>query len=156
MDDAQLLTAALVASRRKILVFLFSVLTLIVVFASFLYVIEGPERGFTSIPISIYWAIVTLTTVGYGDIVPQTGMGRVVAGCAMIAGYSIIAVPTGIVTVELANAVRERGEARRVEHQARVRGCVRCGAGRQRRDARFCWNCGARLAPVDHPNGEAG
>ena len=102
VKEAQQLRAALISSRRKIFVFFFSVLSLVVVLASLMYVIEGEENGFTSIPTSIYWGIVTLTTVGYGDITPQTGLGKSLAAVIMILGYSIIAVPTGIVSVELA------------------------------------------------------
>ena len=101
MGEADLLMDALSASRRKITVFLFTVFTLVVVFGSAMYLIEGEDNGFTSIPKSIYWAIVTMTTVGYGDISPRTPFGQLVASFVMIMGYAIIAVPTGIVTMEL-------------------------------------------------------
>ena len=101
LGEAQLLVQALRSSRRKITVFLFAVLTLVIIFGSLMYLIEGEANGFTSIPRSIYWAVVTLTTVGYGDISPQTGPGQMLAAVIMILGYGIIAVPTGIVTVEM-------------------------------------------------------
>ena len=108
LGESNLLIQALHASRRKVIVFVFTVLTLVVVLGSLMYLIEGSEHGFTSIPRSIYWAIVTLTTVGYGDISPQTGLGQVLACIIMIIGYGIIAVPTGIVTVELSHAASRK------------------------------------------------
>lgn len=102
MSETTELTRALIASRRKIEVFTVSVLTLVVIFGSLMYLIEGEENGFTSIPRSIYWAIVTLTTVGYGDISPRTNLGQFVAAAIMLLGYSILAVPTGIVSAEMA------------------------------------------------------
>ena len=106
------------------------------VFGTLMYVVEGPENGFTSIPVSIYWAIVTLTTVGYGDIVPQTVLGRIISAMVMITGYSIIAVPTGIFTAELANAMR--GE--QLEHD-----CPACKKQRHEQSASFCSRCGNAL-----------
>ncbi|HSG90282.1 MAG TPA: ion transporter [Pseudomonadales bacterium] len=146
--EASVLLEAMMLSRRKILVFLFTVLTLVVVFGSLLYVIEGPDNGFVSIPTSVYWAIVTLTTVGYGDIVPHTTLGRALAGCIMVMGYGIIAVPTGIVTVELSDAMRRR---------ANTRTCAQCSAEGHSREASYCWRCGDRLyrvreqASEEHP-----
>ncbi|MEE4360062.1 MAG: ion transporter [Pseudomonadales bacterium] len=134
VTEASFLMDALMASRRKIVVFLFAVLTLVVVFGSVVYLVEGPEAPFTSIPISIYWAIVTLTTVGYGDIAPVTPLGRALAACIMIMGYGIIAVPTGIVTVELNEAMRRQRVNSRV--------CSGCSAEGHNREARFCWRCG--------------
>jgi voltage-gated potassium channel len=136
LDEAQQLRAALRASGRKITVFLGAVATIVVIIGSVMYFIEGPEHGFTSIPVSIYWAIVTMTTVGYGDIAPQTWIGQTVAAMLMIAGYGIIAVPTGIVSVELAQA---RG--RLISTQA----CPACGAEGHDPDARHCKYCGATL-----------
>ena len=101
-----------------------------------MYVIEGEEHGFTSIPISIYWAIVTLTTVGYGDLAPATALGRVLAAVLMLTGYGIIAVPTGIVTVELTRAY-----AQPVSSQS----CPACGLGAHEFDAVYCRRCGAKL-----------
>ena len=105
--QATILKRALIASRGKIAVFLFAVLTLIVIIGAVMYVIEGPENGFTSIPFSMYWAIVTMTTVGYGDISPQTTIGQIFASFVMIMGYAIIAVPTGIVSVEIAAVTKK-------------------------------------------------
>ena len=101
LDEAQLLRQALVASRRKISVFLLTIVALVVLIGTLMYVIEGERSGFTSIPVGIYWAIVTITTVGYGDVAPVTTLGRFVASLVMLLGYSIIAVPTGIVTASL-------------------------------------------------------
>jgi voltage-gated potassium channel len=127
--------SALVASRQKIAVFVAGVFTLVVVIGTLMYLIEGPERGFTSIPASIYWAVVTLTTVGYGDIAPQTIPGQMLASVVMILGYGIIAVPTGIVTVEMG----------RVRSNADTRRCPACGAAGHEPDAAFCKACGAAL-----------
>jgi len=132
--EARYLQQALHASRRKIMVFLFSVLTLVVVFGSLMYVIEGEKHGFTSIPISIYWAIVTLTTVGYGDVSPQTPLGQLLAAFIMVMGYSIIAVPTGIVTAEMTAVMRLNDEA-----------CPECGSQGHDYDAKHCKFCGAEL-----------
>ncbi len=139
LDEAELLVRALRASGRKITVFLFAVLTLVVVLGSMMYLIEGENNGYTSIPTSIYWAVVTLTTVGYGDISPATVPGRMLAVVIMIMGYGIIAVPTGIVSVEIAQAARRR--PRDISTQA----CPNCSAEGHDPDAAFCKNCGARL-----------
>lgn len=136
--EASVLRSALYASRRKILVFLSVVLTLVVIIGSLMYVIEsGTNSGFTSIPQSVYWAIVTLTTVGYGDISPETPLGQFLASVVMILGYSIIAIPTGIVTVELSQAS--------AQHQANTRVCSNCRAEGHDNDARCCKFCGAKL-----------
>lgn len=140
MGEANLLYTALLQARRKILVFLFSVLTLIIIFGALMFIIEGPEHGFHSIPHSIYWAIVTITTVGYGDISPQTPLGQFVAGLAMICGYAIIAVPTGIIGAELMSEYQERGRNR-----DRSRICSSCKASGHDLDARFCKFCGNRV-----------
>ncbi len=132
----RLLQAAIRASARKIIVFLGAVLTLVLIIGSSMYLIEGEENGFTNIPQSIYWAIVTMTTVGYGDIAPQTVLGKLFASTVMILGYGIIAVPTGIVTVELASAGR-----RPVSTQV----CPQCTAEGHDADANYCKYCGARL-----------
>jgi len=137
LSEARLLLAALRASLRKITVFLFTVLTVVIIFGALMYVVEGAANGFTSIPRSIYWAIVTMTTVGYGDIAPQTDIGQALAAVIMIIGYGIIAVPTGIVTVELTQAVH-RGM---VSTQA----CPGCGGEGHERDARYCKYCGTAL-----------
>lgn len=136
LGEARLLMQALRASSRKIAVFLFTVLTLVVIFGSLMYVIESSESGFTSIPRSIYWAIVTLTTVGYGDISPQTALGQTLASLVMILGYSIIAVPTGIVTVEMSHTF-----SRKISTQA----CPECSAEGHDDDAVHCKYCGTML-----------
>lgn len=137
MNEAETLVLALRTGRRKILVFLYTVVTLVVVFGSVMYLIEGPEAGFTSIPKSIYWAIVTLTTVGYGDITPITPIGQFISTAVMITGYAIIAVPTGIYTAELANQIR---------YQRDARGCPGCGKTGHESDADHCKYCGEELA----------
>ncbi len=136
LREAKILMQALRASRRKITVFILTVLTLVVIFGSLMYVIEGAENGFTSIPRSIYWAIVTMTTVGYGDISPNTSLGQALAAIIMIFGYAIIAVPTGIVTVELTQAV---------SRNATTQSCPECSAEGHDNDAKFCKYCGAKL-----------
>jgi len=136
VGEARTLGAALYASRYKITVFLFTVLTIVVVVGSMMFLLEGPEAGFTSIPRGVYWAIVTLTTVGYGDIHPITPIGQFLAALVMIMGYGIIAVPTGIVTVELAN------QAQRKESFTY---CPACGARNHEGDARHCKGCGSKL-----------
>ncbi len=136
IGEANQLIQSLKASRRKITVFLFAVLTLTVILGSLMYVIESAESGFTSIPRSIYWAIVTLTTVGYGDISPQTNLGQAVAAMIMIFGYGMIAVPTGIVSVELAQI---SGKI------ASTRSCPQCSAKGHDPDSVYCKHCGVKL-----------
>ena len=136
LSEARMLGQALRASGRKIVVFLITVLTLVIIFGSLMYLIEGEASGYTSIPRSIYWTIVTLTTVGYGDISPQTGLGQSLASLIMICGYGIIAVPTGIVTVEMTRSFR-----RGVSTQA----CPECAAEGHDADAVHCKFCGAAL-----------
>ena len=136
VGEARLLMRAMRASGRKITVFLFVVLTLVTIFGSLMYIIEDSQSGFTSIPQSIYWAIVTLTTVGYGDISPQTGLGQTLASLIMIIGYAIIAVPTGIVTAELT-----QGYKKSVSTQA----CPQCSAEGHDPDAGYCKYCGSML-----------
>ena len=138
LKQANYLLSALRGSKQKIIVFLLTVSTLVVVFGTLMYVIEGPEHGFTSIPKGIYWAIVTLTTVGYGDIVPKTAVGQMLSALVMITGYSIIAVPTGIFTAELATAMR--GE--QLKHD-----CPVCSKNNHEHGAAFCSRCGNALFP---------
>lgn len=139
LGEAELLLRALRTARPKITVFLFSVATLCVLLGSVMYLVEGPERGFTSIPTSVYWSIVTLTTVGYGDISPSTPLGQALASVIMILGYSIIAIPTGIVSVELGRAER---------HAASTSvACPACGQSPHDGDARYCKRCGEELPP---------
>ena len=139
VGEARMLRSALRASSRKITVFLVTVVTLVLIIGALMYLIEGEESGFTSIPQSIYWAIVTMTTVGYGDIAPQTVLGKLLASVVMIVGYGIIAVPTGIVTVEMSRAVD--AASRQVSTQA----CPSCGAGGHDHDAKHCKYCGEEL-----------
>lgn len=134
--EAEVLVTALRASRRKITVFLFTVTTLVVILGSLMYFIESDADGFTSIPRSVYWAIVTLTTVGYGDISPQTPMGQALASIVMILGYAILAVPTGIVSVEMA-----RADADLIS----TRSCHSCSLAGHDTDARYCKHCGDLL-----------
>jgi voltage-gated potassium channel len=138
LKQANYLLAALRGSKQKIIVFLVTVSTLVTVFGTLMYVIEGPEHGFTSIPKGIYWAIVTLTTVGFGDIVPKTPVGQILSSLVMITGYSIIAVPTGIFTAELANAMR--GD--QLQHD-----CPVCAKDSHEHGAAFCCRCGNALFP---------
>ncbi len=135
--EAQLLRAALRASARKIIVFLGAVLTIVLIVGALMYLIEGERSGFRSIPDSIYWAIVTMTTVGYGDIAPSTLLGRLLASAVMITGYGIIAVPTGIVTVELARVPGRKA--------VNTRSCPDCGADGHDTDAKHCKFCGSQL-----------
>ena len=141
LAEYSFLTTALKASRRRLAVFLFVVLTLVVVLGSLMYATERQEdSGFTSIPASIYWAIVTITTVGYGDIAPQTIAGRTIASVLMILGYSIIVVPTGIVSVEMAQVAKDG-------KQEGVARCPHCAASGHAQEAAFCNRCGASLLP---------
>jgi voltage-gated potassium channel len=135
--EAQVLGRAFAASRRKILVFLGAVSTLMFILGTLMYLVEGDEGGFTSIPESVYWAIVTMTTVGYGDIAPVTVLGKFIASVAMICGYAIIAVPTGIVGVELARASGHKPIS--------TRACPSCGLEGHDPDARHCKYCGAGI-----------
>ena len=137
MGEAQMLMSALNRSRRKILVFLYTILTLVVIFGSLMYVVEGSEAGFTSIPKSVYWAVVTLTTVGYGDIAPQTPLGQLIASFIMIMGYGIIAVPTGIYSAELIKSYKPE----RIRNNA----CPDCGETGHDFDAEYCKYCGFLL-----------
>ncbi len=137
MGEADVMLQAMLSSRRKIIVFLYAVLTLVVIFGSLLYLVEGEESGFTSIPRGVYWAIVTLTTVGYGDITPQTPLGQAISAIVMICGYGIIAVPTGIYASELTQVIIRRG---------RERPCTACGLGTHADDAIYCRRCGEKLA----------
>lgn len=135
LAESRILLTSLGASKNKIIVFLATVLIITVIVGALMYLVEGPEAGFTSVPRSIYWAIVTMTTVGYGDIAPQSTLGQAIAAMLMIAGYGVIAVPTGIVTVEMVKA------SRGVSTQA----CRSCAGEGHDVDARFCKHCGAPL-----------
>lgn len=139
VNEAQILMSALKQSRLKIQIFLGSVLTIVLVMGSFMYIIEGPESGFSSIPRSMYWAIVTLTTVGYGDIAPTSNFGQFVASIIMLLGYAIIAVPTGIVSSELTAAKNRK------ESAMRPKICHNCSLQEHDWDAKFCKSCGSQL-----------
>ncbi|HEX2164269.1 MAG TPA: ion transporter [Thermoanaerobaculia bacterium] len=138
LGEERVLVQALRASVRKIVIFLGAVLVIVLVTGALMYVVEGPGTGFTSIPASVYWAIVTITTVGYGDIAPQTPLGRLLAALVMMLGYGIIAVPTGIVTVEM-------GRASRPAPATAARRCAVCGLAGHDEDAAFCKRCGEEL-----------
>lgn len=135
LSEAELLINSLRDSRRKVLIFMFTVVTLTVILGSLMYLIEGEENGFTSIPRSVYWSIVTLTTVGYGDLSPQTNLGQAFASLIMILGYGIIAVPTGIVTAEMTR--HSIGDKRPRQNIL----CKRCGLDGHEGDARYCRRC---------------
>lgn len=143
IGEANMLFGALVNARRKIFVFMFAVFNLVIVFGTLMYIIEGPENGFNNIPQSIYWAIVTITTVGYGDIAPHTPLGQTVAALAMICGYAIIAVPTGIIGAEL----MQEFQSRDAPSAHRKSACPHCQAKDHQTDATYCRLCGGLLAP---------
>ena len=138
LNEADQLRQALVQSRRKITVFLLTIVALVVLIGTVMYVIEGPESGFRSIPIGIYWAVVTITTVGYGDVAPVTPLGRCVASLVMLLGYSIIAVPTGIVGAKFQ-------QMHRLQPTLVQRSCGQCHTTSHRAEAQFCDHCGAGL-----------
>lgn len=144
LGEARTLARALAASRYRIIVFLITVLVLVVILGSFMYLIEGPAAGFTSIPVAVYWAVVTLTTVGFGDITPNTAVGQILASVIMLLGYGLIAVPTGIVSVELAQAAHFG----RSPSGTRDRVCSGCRTGGHDGDARFCKTCGGTVVDV--------
>jgi voltage-gated potassium channel len=138
VKEAAVLVKALQMSVHKIVVFFGVVLMLVLILGSLLYLIEGEENGFTSIPQSVYWAIVTITTVGYGDIAPVTVPGKILASIAMLTGYSIIAVPTGIISVEIGRSVR-------ADQKADNPACSQCGRQSHDTDALYCKICGNKL-----------
>ncbi len=136
-DQTELLLRAIYNSRHKIFVFFFFVVTLLFIFGALMYLIEGPENGFSSIPHGIYWSVVTLTTVGYGDIAPQTVLGRTVASFIMLTGFSVIAIPTGIFASEI-NKITKR--SRKLSRQ-----CEACGLKGHTMTANYCRKCGQEL-----------
>jgi len=133
LKEAKSLSQALRASSAKIIVFFGVILSTVIIMGTLMYLIEGPEHGFSSIPRGIYWAIVTITTVGYGDIAPVTVVGQFISSILMLIGYAVITVPTGIVTVELA------------QHKQKGKTCTNCGNDTNDKDARFCKNCGSGI-----------
>ncbi|WP_149242634.1 ion transporter [Dyadobacter sp. 32] len=137
VHHAHVLKTAIIASLQKITVFMLTIISLVLIIGTVMYVVEGEENGFTSIPQSIYWAIVTITTVGYGDLTPQTPLGQVISSVVMIMGYAIIAVPTGIVTVEMSRSMPVSRKAEQVE-------CLSCGKSMPL-NSNFCSNCGHQL-----------
>ncbi|HSH91760.1 MAG TPA: ion transporter [Ramlibacter sp.] len=149
--EYQMMGDALMASRRKIMVFLFAVIMVALILGTLLYVVEGPEHGFSDIPTAVYWAITTITTVGYGDLTPKTDFGRLIATVMMLIGWGTLAVPTGIVTAEM--TVRRHARPPVVS-----RSCASCGSTGYGPEANFCQQCGTALpvqslvaAPVPEP-----
>ncbi|MCK6262111.1 ion transporter [Vibrio sp. ZSDE26] len=140
LQDSNILLRSLLMAKRKIFIFFSTVGILVIILGSLIYVIEGPDNGFTSVPQSIYWAIVTITTVGYGDLVPQTSVGKAVASITMLLGYSILAVPTGIITAELNQEMNS--------HKTLVK-CPNCMKTGHESDAIHCKFCGSELAEPD-------
>ena len=138
------LSEALQASQRKIAVFLAFVLMMVLVTGTLMYVIEGPANGYTSIPTAAYWAVTTMTTVGFGDITPKTDLGRLLASMMMLLGWGVLAVPTGIVTAEM--SAQRNAQPRPVS----TRSCAECLTEDHRADANFCRHCGAALPPYQH------
>lgn len=143
--EYQMLGEALAASRRKILVFLSAVLMVVLILGTLLYVVEGPEHGFKDIPTSVYWAVTTITTVGFGDITPKTDAGRFIASVMMLIGWGTLAVPTGIVTAEMT-------ARRHVRAPALPRACEKCGATGYGPEARYCQMCGTLLPVRENTN----
>lgn len=139
LEEASVLASALNNAKRKILVFIGAVFTLVMITGTLMYLIEGGENGFTSIPKSIYWAVVTVTTVGYGDIAPATVLGQSFATILMLTGYAILAVPSGIMTVEINKASKEKNE-----EGLGAKKCTRCSTGNIK-EANYCMKCGERF-----------
>jgi voltage-gated potassium channel len=151
VSEYTVLGLALLASRRKIMVFMSFVLMISLLMATAMYVIEGPEHGFTSIPTSMYWAITTMTTVGFGDITPKTDIGRLISSFVMLMGWSVLAVPTGIVTAELTAKRRLAAAGAPLDATPSQFSddvvCPRCDAIDQHPQGRYCWRCGTDLLP---------
>lgn len=141
MGEAEVLVATLKASRFKIAVFLITVMSIVVVIGSMIYLIEGPENGFTSIPRGLYWSVVTLTTVGYGDVTPQTGLGQALAAILMVMGYALIAVPTGLFSAEFV----QQNKAPQEQSRPPAQSCPGCGTLEADQQADYCRYCGQRL-----------
>lgn len=155
VGESNKLSKAIKDSKAKVSIFLFAVLILCIIAGTLMYMIEGEESGFTSIPVSIYWCIVTLTTVGFGDIAPVTPLGQLIAAIIMIMGYGIIAVPTGIVSAEYARDFQdkplEKGNVSKINIDGEdyvhmnTQSCQNCSASKHRDDAQFCHHCGFTL-----------
>ena len=145
LAEVAMLAQALKASARKIQVFLTVVMMAVIIMGTVMYLIEGPGNGFTSIPTSIYWAITTMTTVGFGDITPKTDLGRAIASLMMLLGWGVLAVPTGIVTAEMA--------LHRAGRSPTTRSCPECLSEGHAADARYCRDCGTRLPPYQREPG---
>ena len=141
IGEAEVLVATLKASRFKIVVFLITVMSIVVVIGSIIYLIEGPENGFTSIPRGLYWSVVTLTTVGYGDVTPQTPIGQALAAMLMVLGYALIAVPTGLFSAEFV----QQNEFHKKASKVPVRSCPGCGSLEKDHQAGYCRYCGQKL-----------
>ncbi|MEC7386880.1 MAG: ion transporter [Gemmatimonadota bacterium] len=141
MGEAEVLMATLKASRFKMAVFLITVMSIVVVIGSIIYLIEGPENGFTSIPRGLYWSVVTLTTVGYGDVTPQTGLGQALAAILMVLGYALIAVPTGLFSAEFV----QQSRAPKIHSSAPAQSCPGCGTLETDQQADYCRYCGQKL-----------
>ncbi|MEJ4044404.1 ion transporter [Erwinia sp. SLM-02] len=149
IGSASVMWDSLYSARKKLLLFFGVLMILICLFGGLMYVIEGPEHGFTSLPVSVYWATVTLTTVGYGDITPHTALGRILSTILILLGYSLIAIPTGVMSSYMSDAMQRR------RHQ---RMCHRCKDTRHEMSAHFCKSCGSALPESEHnrPGGSSG
>ena len=150
VGESNKLKKALIDSKAKIAVFLFFVLIIAIIAGTVMYLVEGEESGFVSIPVSVYWCIVTLTTVGFGDIAPVTPLGQLIAAFIMIMGYGIIAVPTGIVSAEYAKSGKSKPSIDDDDYvHVNSQACRNCGSSKHRDDADFCHRCGNALHPED-------
>lgn len=145
IEEAKGLQSALRLSRRRIIVFLSVVLALVTILGTLMYLVEDSQSGFSSIPKSIYWAIVTVTTVGYGDIAPQTVAGQIIASIMMIIGYAIIAVPTGMIGVQMIRQSDGKNSEKSARSEVSTQACPDCGRGDHDSDAKHCKHCGQAL-----------
>ena len=136
MPSLRVFWSAIVSARHQLILFYSFIAIVMIVFGALMYLIEGPKYGFTTLNASVYWAIVTVTTVGYGDITPHTPLGRIVASVLILIGYSVIAIPTGLITTHMSSAFQSRKQQRK---------CPHCQQGEHEHDARFCYRCGSEL-----------